>query len=57
MTKSHKSGPPNDVSLVIPRLLGHLKKDQDLPIMSPTFLIYRTLVIELCVECDGSSQN
>ena len=38
--KSHKSGAPNGVSIVIPRLLCHLKKDLDLPIMSPPFLFF-----------------
>lgn len=49
--KSHKSGAPNVVSVVIPRLLCHLKKDLDLPIMSPPFLFFYSTVP--LAQCSG----
>lgn len=58
--KSHKSGPPNGVSVVIPRLFCHLKKDGDLPMMSPPlsfFLFHSTLVTVFALSVVAQVQN
>lgn len=57
VTKNRKSGPPSHVSLFIPRLLCHLKKDWDLPIMSSLFLFHGTLVTVFRLSMMAQVQN